>query len=67
MLLGRGEIEGRNEHARLLRPELGEDVAALIADEAVALEALAVLGPDAVGGDHRHDVGDCVTDHRTPP
>src|SRR4051812_34837042 len=55
VLVGSREIEGRDQHARLLRAEFRQDVAALVADEAVAIEALAVLGPDAVGGDHGDD------------
>src|SRR4051794_27467410 len=54
VLLRLTEVERRHQCARLLRSELREDVAALVADEAVAVEALAVLGADAVGGDHRH-------------
>ena len=51
----------------MLRAELGEHVAALVADEAVAVEALAALRADAVGGDHRHDVADRMADHRPAP
>ena len=43
MPLGRGEVERRDQHAGLLRAELGQHVAALVADEAVAVEALAAL------------------------
>ena len=43
VLLGRREVERRHQHAGFLRAELGEDVAALVADEAVAVEALAAL------------------------
>ena len=33
----------------------------------MAIEALAVFGADAVGGDHRHDVGHRVAHHRAAP
>ncbi len=67
MLLRLCEVERRHDHARLLRSQLREDVPAFVADEAVSVEALAVLRADAVGGDHWHDVRDGVTDHRSPP
>ena len=49
MLFCLRKVECRDNHARLLRSELGENVAALVADEAVTVEALAVLDADAIG------------------
>src|SRR5438270_13866673 len=66
VLLRRGKVERGDQNARLLRAELREDVAALVTDETVAVEALAALGPDAIGGDDGHDVRDGVPDHRPP-
>src|SRR4051794_12888625 len=43
VLLGGREVQRRDQHARLLRPKLGEHVAALVADEAVTIETLAVF------------------------
>ena len=51
MLLRCRQVERRDQHAGFLRSKLGEDVAALIADEAVAVEALPALRADTVGGD----------------
>ena len=45
-----GEVDGRGQHSGLLRAELGEHVAALVADEAVAVEMLAAFVADPVGG-----------------
>src|SRR5829696_5928500 len=67
VLFGRREVERCDEHAGVLRAELREDVAALVADEAVAVETLALLVSDAVGGDDGHDVRNSMADHRTPP
>src|SRR5678816_4020131 len=64
VLLRLRQVERRDQHPTLVRPELFKNVAALVADEAVAVEALAVLGADAVGGDHRNDVRHGVADHR---
>ncbi len=44
MLFRLSGVDGRHQHARLLRSELRQHIAALIADEAVAVEALAALG-----------------------
>ena len=55
------------DHAGLGRAEFGEDVAALVADEGVAVEDLAAFVADPVGGDDRDDVGDGVADHRPAP
>src|SRR5690242_1806273 len=67
VLLGLCQVERRHQHARLLGAKLGKDVAPLVADEAVAVEALAVLGADAVGRDDRHDIRHCMSDHRAAP
>src|SRR4051812_37413980 len=67
VLLRCREVERRDQHARLVGAELGEDVAALVADKAVAVKALAALSADSVGGDDRNDVANCVADHRPPP
>src|SRR5215210_9005533 len=67
VLLGSGEVERRDQRADLVPTEFGEDVAALVADEAVAVEALATFGADAVGGYDRHDVADGVANHRATP
>src|SRR5260370_33876207 len=56
VLFGRCEIERRDQRARLLSAELGERIAALVADEAVAVEALPAHGAEAVGGDHPADL-----------
>src|SRR5690348_799965 len=62
-----GKVERRDQYAGLASPELRENVAAVVADEAVAVKALPVLRADAVGRDHGHDVRDCMADHRAPP
>jgi hypothetical protein len=67
MLFRSREVEGRDEHAGFLRAEFRQNVAALVANEAVAVEALAVLGAYAVGGDNWNDVRDRVADHRPTP
>ena len=59
VLLDLGEVDRGGEHAGLLGAELGEQVAALVADEAVAVEALAaylqrrreVGSPEAIRAD----------------
>src|SRR4029079_19502022 len=48
VFLGCGEVEGGDEDAGFLRSELRENVAAFIADEAMTIKALAMLGADAV-------------------
>ena len=45
MPLGLGEVEGRDKHASLVSPEFLENVAALVADEAVAVETLTASVP----------------------
>src|SRR6185312_17354106 len=67
VLLRRREVERRHERARILASELGEDVATLVADEAVAVETLPAFAADPVGGDDGDDVGHRVTDHRPAP
>ena len=42
------KVEFRHQHAALLSTQFGKNVTALVADEAVAVEALAVFGADAI-------------------
>ena len=51
----------------LLRAEFRDQVAALVADERVAVEALAALHPDPVRRHDRYDVRHGVADHRPAP
>ena len=67
VLLRLGKIESRDQHASLFGSEFRQHVSALVADEAVTVEALAMLGADSVGGDHGDDIRNRVTDHRSPP
>ena len=67
VLLRRREIERRNQNASLLGAELGQHVAALVANEAVAVEALAAFSAYAIGGNDRNDIADGVADHRAAP
>src|SRR5665213_2128889 len=61
------KVERRDQNSGLIRPEFGEHVAALVADEAVAIKTLALLGADPVRRDHRHDVRDRMADHGPAP
>src|SRR4051812_35939620 len=54
------EVELGGEHPGFGRAELRQHVAALVADEAVAVETLAVLAADPVRGHDRNHVGDGV-------
>src|SRR4029453_833680 len=67
VLLRSRKVQRGHQDASFLSAEFGKHVAALIADEAVTIEALAALGADAVGSDHWHDLADRVADHRSPP
>ena len=67
MLLRSREVERSDQHPRLLGPKFRKNVAALVADEAMPVEALAALRANAVGGDDRHHVRDCMADHRATP
>ena len=49
------------------RAEFGDKIAPFVGDEAVAVELLAVLGADPVGGDHRHAVRHRMALHRAAP
>src|SRR5215472_16849765 len=64
---GLGKIECRNQDPGLVRSELGEDVAALVADEAVTIETLPALGAGAIGSDDRDHIGHRMADHRPAP
>src|SRR3546814_5896900 len=59
--------DGDDEDACLVSAEFCEHVAAFVADEAVAVEALAALSADAVGGDDGDYVGNGMADHRAAP
>src|SRR5258708_26401771 len=61
------EIERRDQNAGFVSAELGDQVAALVGDEAMAVEMLAMLGADPVGRHHRHDIRDGMTHHRPAP
>src|SRR5678815_3969932 len=67
VLLRLREVESCDQHPGFLRSKLREHVAAFIADEAVAIEALAVLVADAVGRHDGHDIRNGVPDHRSAP
>ena len=44
MFFGRRQVQLRDQHAGFLGSELSNNVAAFVADEAVAVEALAAFG-----------------------
>src|SRR6202035_3502813 len=68
------EVETGHGEALVVGTEVGDQIAAMVADEARAVEALAAAGivvpglePGAVGAGDRDDVGDRVTLHGAPP
>lgn len=67
MTLGQAYVEGRDQRAGFLGAKFCKDVATLVADKAVAVEALAALCPDAICGNNRNDIRHRMADHRPPP
>src|SRR3546814_5515450 len=61
------EVERRGDHAFLFAVQFGEHVAALVGDEAGAVEGLAAFDADAVRRHDRHHVRHRVPHHRAPP
>src|SRR5690606_23283625 len=57
---GAGKIDLGDDHALLARLHLRDNIAEMIGDEGMAIEFLALLDTDAVGGNDRHDVGNGV-------
>ena len=69
------QVEGRRQHALVLAVEAGDEVAAMVGDEAGAVEHLTAAGvalrslleADAVGADHGDDVRHRMALHGAPP
>ena len=57
----------RSSVATVLGARFRHEVAPFVADEAVAIECLALFLADAVGRDHGHAVGHRMADHRAAP